>query len=142
VFETVNVRLVACRCAAGDCAQGRTCTCTPSNADCDCCTPFVSDHDGVALTLGRYATILVPSLLTAPRYFAGEIEFGVIAQVGSCCWAWVCQRTAFGSASALPCQVACLRSLGLLCWECYIVPEHMKLCMCRWALHLGALSRR
>lgn len=29
-----------------------------------------------------YATILVPSLLTAPRYFAGEVEFGVIAQVG------------------------------------------------------------
>ena len=28
----------------------------------------------------RYATILVPSLLTAPRYFAGQIEFGVIAQ--------------------------------------------------------------
>ncbi|EFJ43625.1 hypothetical protein VOLCADRAFT_96169 [Volvox carteri f. nagariensis] len=27
-----------------------------------------------------YATILVPSLLTAPRYFAGEIEFGVISQ--------------------------------------------------------------
>ena len=28
-----------------------------------------------------YATILVPSLLTAPRYFRGEIEFGVISQV-------------------------------------------------------------
>jgi ABC-type uncharacterized transport system fused permease/ATPase subunit len=56
--------------------------------------PFVSDYDGVAMTLGRYATILVPSLLTAPRYFAGEIEFGVIAQVGSCRWAWVCQCTA------------------------------------------------
>ncbi|GFR44756.1 hypothetical protein Agub_g6087, partial [Astrephomene gubernaculifera] len=27
-----------------------------------------------------YATILAPSLLTAPRYFAGEIEFGVISQ--------------------------------------------------------------
>ncbi|GLC38395.1 hypothetical protein PLESTB_001582400 [Pleodorina starrii] len=27
-----------------------------------------------------YATILVPSLLTAPRYFSGEIEFGVISQ--------------------------------------------------------------
>lgn len=27
-----------------------------------------------------YATILVPSLLTAPRYFRGEIEFGVISQ--------------------------------------------------------------
>ncbi|PNW87764.1 hypothetical protein CHLRE_01g001350v5 [Chlamydomonas reinhardtii] len=27
-----------------------------------------------------YATILVPSLLTAPRYFKGEIEFGVISQ--------------------------------------------------------------
>ncbi|KAK9809945.1 hypothetical protein WJX72_002230 [[Myrmecia] bisecta] len=29
-----------------------------------------------------YATILVPSLLTAPRYFSGEVEFGVITQVG------------------------------------------------------------
>eukprot|EP00798_Chlamydomonas_sp_ICE-L_P018046 gene18046-24463_t len=29
----------------------------------------------------NYATILVPSLLTAPRYFRGEIEFGVISQV-------------------------------------------------------------
>ena len=28
-----------------------------------------------------YATILVPSLLTAPRYFSGEVEFGVITQV-------------------------------------------------------------
>ena len=28
-----------------------------------------------------YATILIPSLLTAPRYFRGEIEFGVISQV-------------------------------------------------------------
>eukprot|EP00210_Caulerpa_lentillifera_P005222 g4989.t1 len=27
-----------------------------------------------------YATIIIPSLLTAPRHFAGEIEFGVIAQ--------------------------------------------------------------
>ena len=27
-----------------------------------------------------YSTILVPSLLTAPRYFMGEIEFGVISQ--------------------------------------------------------------
>lgn len=27
-----------------------------------------------------YATILVPTLVTAPRYFAGEIEFGVISQ--------------------------------------------------------------
>ena len=31
-----------------------------------------------------YATILVPSLLTAPRYFRGEIEFGVISQVRGC----------------------------------------------------------
>ena len=30
-----------------------------------------------------YATILVPSVLTAPRYFAGEIEFGVITQAGA-----------------------------------------------------------
>jgi hypothetical protein len=30
--------------------------------------------------LRSYATILVPSLLTAPRYFRGEIEFGVISQ--------------------------------------------------------------
>ena len=28
-----------------------------------------------------YATILVPSMLTAPRYFSGEVEFGVITQV-------------------------------------------------------------
>jgi hypothetical protein len=28
-----------------------------------------------------YATILVPSLVTAPRYFAGEIQFGVVTQV-------------------------------------------------------------
>ena len=27
-----------------------------------------------------YATILIPSLLTAPRYFAGEIEFGMVTQ--------------------------------------------------------------
>jgi ABC transporter transmembrane region 2 len=30
-----------------------------------------------------YATVLVPAMLTAPRYFAGEIEFGVISQVRS-----------------------------------------------------------
>eukprot|EP00899_Mesostigma_viride_P013075 jgi/Mesvir1/21769/Mv04170-RA.2 len=29
-----------------------------------------------------YATLLIPSLLMAPRYFAGEVEFGVIAQTG------------------------------------------------------------
>ena len=29
----------------------------------------------------QHATLLLPSLLTAPRYFAGEIEFGVITQV-------------------------------------------------------------
>jgi vitamin B12/bleomycin/antimicrobial peptide transport system ATP-binding/permease protein len=28
-----------------------------------------------------YATILVPSIVTAPRYFAGEIQFGVVSQV-------------------------------------------------------------
>ena len=28
-----------------------------------------------------YATILLPSILTAPRYFAGEVEFGTITQV-------------------------------------------------------------
>ena len=28
-----------------------------------------------------YATILAPSLLMAPRYFRGEVEFGAIAQV-------------------------------------------------------------
>lgn len=28
-----------------------------------------------------YATILVPSLVTAPRYFSGEIQFGVVTQV-------------------------------------------------------------
>mmetsp|Transcript_14977 Transcript_14977/g.45203 ORF Transcript_14977/g.45203 Transcript_14977/m.45203 type:complete len:636 (-) Transcript_14977:410-2317(-) len=41
---------------------------------------------GAALSLWTngysYATILLPALLTAPRYFAGDIEFGVIAQVG------------------------------------------------------------
>lgn len=30
----------------------------------------------------EYAVILVPSLIIAPRYFAGEVEFGVIAQTG------------------------------------------------------------
>ena len=29
----------------------------------------------------QHATILLPSLLTAPRYFEGKIEFGVITQV-------------------------------------------------------------
>ena len=29
-----------------------------------------------------YATILIPSLLMAPRYFAGEVRFGTIVQVG------------------------------------------------------------
>ena len=33
----------------------------------------------------EYATILAPAMLTAPRYFAGEIEFGVIAQARSHC---------------------------------------------------------
>ena len=28
----------------------------------------------------QHATYLLPSILTAPRYFAGEIEFGVITQ--------------------------------------------------------------
>lgn len=28
-----------------------------------------------------YATIVVPSVVTAPRYFAGDIQFGVISQV-------------------------------------------------------------
>ena len=28
-----------------------------------------------------YVTMLIPPLLTAPRYFAGEVEFGVITQV-------------------------------------------------------------
>lgn len=44
------------------------------------------------LNLDRYATILVPSLLTAPRYFAGKIEFGVIAQVPHCCITGACLR--------------------------------------------------
>ena len=30
-----------------------------------------------------YVTMLIPPILTAPRYFAGEVEFGVITQVGS-----------------------------------------------------------
>ena len=29
----------------------------------------------------QHATLLLPSLLTAPRYFRGEVEFGVITQV-------------------------------------------------------------
>lgn len=29
-----------------------------------------------------YATILAPALLMAPRYFAGEVRFGDISQVG------------------------------------------------------------
>jgi ABC-type uncharacterized transport system fused permease/ATPase subunit len=29
----------------------------------------------------QHATYLLPSILTAPRYFAGEVEFGVITQV-------------------------------------------------------------
>ena len=33
--------------------------------------------------LYTYATILIPSLLTAPRYFAGELEFGAISQAGA-----------------------------------------------------------
>lgn len=28
-----------------------------------------------------YATLIIPPVLTAPRYFAGEVEFGVITQV-------------------------------------------------------------
>lgn len=28
-----------------------------------------------------YVTMLIPPLMTAPRYFAGEVEFGVITQV-------------------------------------------------------------
>lgn len=32
-------------------------------------------------TYYTWATFLVPSVLTAPRYFRGEIEFGVITQV-------------------------------------------------------------
>ena len=31
--------------------------------------------------LYTYATILVPSAVTAPKYFAGEIQFGVVTQV-------------------------------------------------------------
>ena len=31
--------------------------------------------------LYKFSTILVPSSVTAPRYFAGQIEFGVITQV-------------------------------------------------------------
>jgi ABC-type uncharacterized transport system fused permease/ATPase subunit len=31
-------------------------------------------------TYYTWATFLVPSVLTAPRYFSGEIEFGVITQ--------------------------------------------------------------
>jgi ABC-type uncharacterized transport system fused permease/ATPase subunit len=31
--------------------------------------------------LARYATILIPSLVLAPEYFAGLIEFGTMTQV-------------------------------------------------------------
>ena len=31
--------------------------------------------------LYTYSTILVPSLVTAPQYFAGAIQFGVVTQV-------------------------------------------------------------
>ena len=31
-----------------------------------------------------YATILVPTLIMAPRFFAGEVEFGAISQVLCC----------------------------------------------------------
>ena len=31
--------------------------------------------------LYTYATILVPSAVTAPQYFAGKIQFGVVSQV-------------------------------------------------------------
>ena len=30
-----------------------------------------------------YATILIPPLLTAPRYFSGELDFGAITQVNT-----------------------------------------------------------
>lgn len=30
-----------------------------------------------------YITMLIPPLMAAPRYFAGELEFGVITQ--ACC---------------------------------------------------------
>lgn len=33
-----------------------------------------------------YATILVPSVMCAPLYFAGKMQFGVISQVKSCCF--------------------------------------------------------
>lgn len=40
-----------------------------------------------------YATILLPAMLLAPRYFAGDIEFGVVSQVRGV-WATACtQRT-------------------------------------------------
>jgi ABC-type uncharacterized transport system fused permease/ATPase subunit len=32
----------------------------------------------------QHATLLMPALLTAPRYFRGEVEFGVITQVQHC----------------------------------------------------------
>lgn len=34
------------------------------------------------LCVCRYATILIPSLVLAPEYFAGAIEFGTMTQVG------------------------------------------------------------
>ena len=39
----------------------------------------VSGSAGVA---DSYATILTPTLIMAPRYFAGEVEFGEISQAG------------------------------------------------------------
>lgn len=52
--------------------------------------------------LCSYATILLPSLLTAPRYFRGEVEFGVISQVLSL---------------LLPKSVALLQPDGHHCWK-------------------------
>lgn len=34
-----------------------------------------------------YVTMLIPPLMVAPRYFAGEVEFGVITQVNFHTWA-------------------------------------------------------
>ena len=63
-----------------------------------------------------YATILVPSLLTAPRFFKGEIEFGVISQARtSRC---ICDQ---GNRNII---MSCLRFAG---WR---IPSHRPVNLC------------
>ncbi|KAH7287426.1 hypothetical protein KP509_32G055900 [Ceratopteris richardii] len=39
-------------------------------------------HLALFSNLYEYAVIIIPSLIIAPRYFSGEVEFGVISQTG------------------------------------------------------------